>query len=354
LRELGGKKGRPLFLGSPGRSRLLLTGQHESVETMRNAANQMLGKTGRLTIPMHPEDTSVLRRPKVVAELEQLSGCRFHVDDRRDSQTRESVLDRKEHRVHLLGDPQAQDRALQLLTQQCKHLNIQSQLSSNTPCMLTSFDRQNASATVQFTEGCQVVRRMARLGEKCPSSCVVVGSGQMRPYAQGSFFCLGIRKLSAEKRVRGGIRVGVMCKRLEEPVPVSLMTKPAVSWVLGRGSVRGPRARPCAMPAAIFDTLDEGDELGVLVARTDGSIAVFRRPGGPEPADWVCMLHWDAHVDEPGHCFALLEMSGRLVEVELLQRPAPFFIARPFDELSETPPIWPPTSSNDDSAWYLP
>merc|ERR1719401_1652078 len=78
------------------------------------------------------------------------------------------------------------------------------------------------------------------------------------------------------------------------------------------------------MPAASFDDLVEGDELGLLVTngtvkgqKAKGSIKIYKRSHPDD--EWQCHLEWEAAIPDPeGDLFALLELSGRLAEVELL------------------------------------
>merc|ERR1712070_982970 len=196
-----------------------------------------------------------------------------------------------------------------------------------------------------------VRQRSMNLGqEKVPlQGLVVAGKGRLLPYMMGTFFA--IKVLKKERRVaqggvnlgipRGGTRIGITTAEPEAPAPATLLTKPKQSWVLGRGFVRGPDGKTSRCESADVDKeVVEGDEVGLLVTKDTGAIALFRRDG--RYADWTCMVHWDAKVTNYKHTFALLELSGAIVEVELLYgRQAPSSIERDLDTVQLPKRVWP-------------
>eukprot|EP00928_Gymnodinium_smaydae_P099245 TRINITY_DN9416_c0_g1_i1.p1 TRINITY_DN9416_c0_g1~~TRINITY_DN9416_c0_g1_i1.p1 ORF type:complete len:489 (+),score=110.28 TRINITY_DN9416_c0_g1_i1:88-1554(+) len=172
--------------------------------------------------------------------------------------------------------------------------------------------------------------------------CVAAGNGRLPSYVQGSFLCFGIRRVApAKPRVRGGTRIAITCDVPATPLPDTLLTKPADAWVFGRGFVRAPRSAARRLQAADLDQLGQGEELGILVSRADGSITLHRRP--TRDAEWECFMHWDAGVHDPSRCFVLVELNGPLQEVEMLhgRNPPTEEQARPVDELGPVRRIWP-------------
>lgn len=203
-----------------------------------------------------------------------------------------------------------------------------------------------------YMEGTLVRQRFVNTQrEKAPlQGLVVAGKGTILPYMMGSFFVIKVLKIDTDRKSRGGVkvgvprggtRIGVTTVQPEAPAPPTLLNKPRQSWVLGRGFVRGPDRKTARCDVADFDKeVTEGDELGVLVTRAEGAVVIFRRPD--RYADWTCMVHWDAGVDEPSRCFALLELSGAILEVELLQgRQPPPSVEREIDEVVPPKRLWP-------------
>jgi hypothetical protein len=95
------------------------------------------------------------------------------------------------------------------------------------------------------------------------------------------------------------------------------------------------------LDAANVDDLEEGEELGVLVVQATGALALFRRK--PFAAEWTCIVHWDACVPEASRSqlFVLVELGGRIEEVQCLWCPPPSELDRPLDIPMSRAPIWP-------------
>jgi hypothetical protein len=203
----------------------------------------------------------------------------------------------------------------------------------------------------------QVTRTVVRqcftvLGaEKAPlQGLVIAGKGQLLPYMMGGFFALRVVKMDMNRKSQGGVklgiprggtRIGVSTSQPTAPPPATLLSKPKDSYVLGRGFARGPNGKSCRCEAADVDAgVVEGDELGLLVVKETGAIAMFRRANRWE--DWTCLVHWDAKMPDRRQCFAWLELSGAIVEVELLHgRQAPSSIQRDFDPVQLPKRVWP-------------
>jgi len=181
------------------------------------------------------------------------------------------------------------------------------------------------------------------------SSCVVAGNGTLLPYMQGAFVCLGIRAVNPVQRhvvgtktslPVGGTRIGFTVKPPVLPLPETLLSKPLHSWVLGRGFVRGPGGKTRRLEAANVDDFREGEELGILVTRNDGNVALFRRLSRMD--EWTCFAYWAAGISRPMECHVLLELGGAIQEVEyLLGRSPPAEVNRVLDEPSPEPRLWP-------------
>jgi len=224
--------------------------------------------------------------------------------------------------VRLLGDQAAQARAVKLLSEHCRSLVLPEDTAKLTGSirahMLRRFDPVLRGPNIVLTTDHMVAKR----SEKCagcftPSDCVVAGAGVMGLYERGAYFCLGVQRAEVDRRHRAATRVGISNVPVVAPMPDGLLSQPRCSWVFGRGVARGPDGRSFPLPAANFDRLREGDELGVLVTRTKGSIAAFRKPKGEDK--FHCLVHWDACVPEPhSDLHMLLELAGVIVEVELL------------------------------------
>jgi len=343
LLQAGGIGVRPLLLDplpQKPRSRLLITGNEAGVAKVKDTLDALIDKDAGMAVVVHPNDAQALRKPSraLVADVEKLSGCRVIVDDQRKHKPQDPIVQRKTHRIHLLGDTESQRHALNLLQPHCKYLTLPD--DPEKPRMLLGFHADAHGPCIQLSERLCVARRVDPEARRTPRGCVVFGDGHMNPYAVGSFFCLGVRQLDTHPRLLGGTRIGVSSRPLGEPVPESILTKPPHSWVLGRGFARGPRGPASKLEMASLDFLEKGDEIGVLVTRSMGSIAIFKKHANS--FDWECLVHWDAGVPEPQCCFALFELSGRLAEVELLHRQPPAEVNRPIDPVSVPPPVWPP------------
>jgi len=195
-----------------------------------------------------------------------------------------------------------------------------------------------------------VVRQRLGLQKASLQGLVVAGKGELLPFALGGFFALKVLKMDMNRKTQGGVkvgiprggtRIGVSIAQLEAPAPATLLTKPKESWVLGRGFVRGPDGKTSRCEAADLDSaVVEGDEIGLLVLKDTGALTMFRR--SDRYAEWTCMLHWEARISDPQHCFALLELSGSILEVELLHgRQPPSFIERDVDMVQLPKRVWP-------------
>lgn len=224
------------------------------------------------------------------------------------------------------------------------------------PGCFYSFDPAICGAGLEFPRGgvghTVVRQRPASLArEKAPlHGLVVAGKGVVLPYMAGSFFALKVLKMNLNCKSQGGVhvgiprggtRIGVSTMQPESPPPATLLTKPKQSWVLGRGFVRGPDGKTSRCVAADIDgAVTQGDEVGFLVTKDKGAVALFRR--ADQYAEWTCLAHWDAKVTDVRHCFALLELSGSIVEVELLHgRQAPPSVERDLDEIQLPKRVWP-------------
>jgi len=195
-----------------------------------------------------------------------------------------------------------------------------------------------------------VVRQRASSEEKSSlHGLVVAGKGHLLPYMLGAFFAIKVLKMDLDCTSqtgakagisRGGTRIGITTRQMEGP-PATLLSKPRDSWVLGRGFVRGQSGQTsCCVPANLEKELSEGDELGFLVTKDTGAILLFRRSDRYD--EWTCMVHWDANVPDYKNCIALLELSGAILEVELLHgRQPPPVIDRPVDEVQLPKRVWP-------------
>merc|ERR1711924_127590 len=145
--------------------------------------------------------------------------------------------------------------------------------------------------------------------------------GQVQQYAQGSFWCFAVRDIDTSPHVHGVLRFGMAAQPLGSPPPDNLLNKPAKSWVVGGGRGRGPGGRLGVLASANFDTLEKDDEVGVLATQS-GSMALFLKKSGTQ--EWTCTVHWNAGVTNPLECYLVLELAGRVREVELLRHGPPF------------------------------
>lgn len=342
-----------------GHPRLLLSGPELSVQAMKDELRRMLNKEEGCSVAIHPYDTASLRKPtrKIVEDIERQSGCRLIVEDQQKKRFDDPISTPRQHAVHLLGDADAQARALRLLTPRLQHSPLPADGMAG-GCGFLGFSPEMVGPNLQLLDKV-ILRQRPLLDEKGRSPAqglVAVGNGQLLPYLIGSFFCLGVRKVNPARKPRGGMRIGITVAMPESP-PNTLLTKPRVSWVLGRGFARGPDRQTCKLENANFDDdLKEGEEIGVLVTHAEGDIAVFRR--ADRFKDWSCIVRWEAKVSAPGCCFALLELAGPLQEVELLSRNPPDSLDRGLDVPALPKRIWPPLPamdrSNEDELTLLP
>lgn len=345
IMEAGAPSGRAQLLAESRRHhcRLVLTGAARHVDAMRDAVAHILGEgVAGTPVVIHAHDVDRLRKPTrgVIADVEEYTGCRVQVQDRRETDRKSSVGTPKAHKLHLFGQPGEQKRALQLIASRCDHLEYLGE-PSDSPPFLTFNSRWIKGSQIEIVEAGSVVRCHAW---QSPRGCVVASDSHLIPYALGSFVALGIRKVDAGRVLKYGgcgLRVGVA----EPPLsacPDTLLTKPGRSWVLGRGFVRGTTGSPMSkLDAAQLDAqFAPGDEMGVLATRDAGSLAVFRRPN--RYAEWKCLVHWHARIPAPMSCVLLLELTSPICEVEILPRQPPLQVGRPYDETERPPPLWDP------------
>jgi len=303
---------------------LIITGVNEdAVNLVHEQAKRMFSKEGGLPVAIHPHDVAALRACGcgLLEELERESGCRIVIEDH--AKPSHDALPRsdRQHDVRLLGDPVAQGRAVELLALRCSHpiRGEEPQINTAHPsrnAALKAFDSVARGLNVEIDQNGLVARRSASCaGDLNPSDCLIACNGTLPSSKTGSFFCVRIRKLHQERGFRGGTRIGITTTPVETPLPDTLLRQPECSWALGRGLVRGPDKRVYSLPVANFDNIAEGDLLGVLVTQPTGSIAVMTKQ--IKDKGWTCLVNWDAGVPTPGSCYALLELSGRLCEVEV-------------------------------------
>lgn len=235
-------------------------------------------------------------------------------------------------------------------------------VSTGGPCGFYSFDPELLGAGLELpyvpsnlhsgNSYTQVRQRSVNLAQdKAPlQNLVAVGKGILHPFMLGNFFAVKVLKMDKSRKSvggvkigvpRGGTRIGVTTKQPETPAPPTLLNKPSESYVLGRGFVRGPDGKTSRCEAADLDTLvAEGDEVGLLVTKADGAVVVYHRPD--QDSEWKCLVHWDAKVTDHKLCFALFELSGAILDIELLHgRPAPTSIGRDIDTVREPKKVWP-------------
>mmetsp|Transcript_55247 Transcript_55247/g.155476 ORF Transcript_55247/g.155476 Transcript_55247/m.155476 type:complete len:402 (+) Transcript_55247:58-1263(+) len=313
---------------------------HAAVDAAHSVVLRMLGKDAGLAVAIHPHDLDMVRRRHcmIIAEVERESGCRILAEDPPKEVYKDPNMPQQRHYVRLLGDQAAQARAIRLLAGHCVHelLPLEPGISDCPGQAGGSqrFDQVIRGHNIELLEDSTVARRINCEGQESVADCVV-GTGAMKMYGGGAFFCFRVRRLDQDPRIRGATRVGVSCIRVGAPAPDSLLKKPECSWVLGRGSVRGSSGSAEQLPGAMFDgQLSEGDALGLLVtldapaepsepgpATRGGSVRVLRRPKGEE--DWKCLVHWDAGVPDPHRCCGLVELAGSLAEIQLLELPPP-------------------------------
>eukprot|EP00429_Kryptoperidinium_foliaceum_P054711 CAMPEP_0176087186 /NCGR_PEP_ID=MMETSP0120_2-20121206/43646_1 /TAXON_ID=160619 /ORGANISM="Kryptoperidinium foliaceum, Strain CCMP 1326" /LENGTH=420 /DNA_ID=CAMNT_0017421025 /DNA_START=56 /DNA_END=1318 /DNA_ORIENTATION=+ len=340
---------RPKALGPPV---LVITGTKEdSVVVVRDEAVRMLSTDQGLRVALHPHDVKHLRAQSclLLEELERESGCRILVSDRPKQQLDDLQCSSQHHDVILLGDQGAQARAIEVLAKCCLHpLRPEAGPTINmSNCMrerpAAAFDAVRRGENVHLDEGGSVARRSADCaGLPVAGCCVVALNGAVAATPVGAWFCMRIRRVLLDRGHRGATRIAISELPIEAPVPDTLIRAPERIWAFGRGAVRGPDGFTHPLPCAEFDSVREGDDLGVLVSKGRGGIAVFRRRPrealaqvAPGHEGWICILHCAAELDATAPVYALLELAGRPMEVELLAR------ERPPQGLAREPD-WPP------------
>jgi len=300
-------------------------------------------------VPIHAYDSGHLRKPvRTLVAIEAMSGCRMAYENPRKMQLTDPIASPQPHGVWFFGDKASQDRALEFLAPQLPYSDA-ARGREDGPTTFSSFDPEMLGESLELTTANAAVRRCFPSSgrERAPlRGLVVAGKGPLLNQASGGFFALKVLRMDPGRKTchgttRGGTRIGISTAQPKPPVPVTLLSEPKHGWVLGRGFVRGPDGRTAACEAANIDAaLSEGDELGVLVAREGGTIALFRR--ADRLSEWTCFVHLDAKIAQTMQCFAFLELSGAILEVELLQgRQAPLLIDR--EAVSPVPPkkAWP-------------
>eukprot|EP00927_Polykrikos_kofoidii_P025233 TRINITY_DN22707_c0_g1_i1.p1 TRINITY_DN22707_c0_g1~~TRINITY_DN22707_c0_g1_i1.p1 ORF type:complete len:615 (-),score=71.13 TRINITY_DN22707_c0_g1_i1:630-2474(-) len=318
-------------------TRLILTGPPQALESMLSVVSTMLGWEGDgVCIPMHPYDTASLRKPtrRTVADMELVSGCRLVVEDQQKMEVSDDILTSRTHRVQLLGDKPSQQRAMELLSPRLSHSPITDQHGHTRA--IGGFEASTLGPNLKLDSSGTILRQLAWGGRAPLKGLVASGDGELLPFHQGCFFCLGIRAVDRSRRPQGGTRLGVTQRLPADFLPETLLTKPRQCWVVGRGFVRGPDLKSRRLLAADIDVVDEGDELGLLVTRREGSLVLFRRSN--RFADWSCFMHWEAGIENSMHCHVLVELSGVVQEIEYLHgRMPPDTVVRDVDEPSMAP-----------------
>jgi hypothetical protein len=334
------------LLNSPpvhSEQRLLIAGTKEAVFAAKEALGVMLSKDLGTTLAVHPHDPLIISRTvrgDGVKAIENASGCRVVVDRKNAAS---NILGHKHHHVHLLGDDNAQEQAQKLLEQGGYIEKLT--LPPDGAAYNKGFSQNAKGSRIEVSKDGTRAKRINGDGKtKC--QCVVGGDGQVQQYAQGSFWCFAVRALDNSPHLHGSFRFGMAEQPLESPPPESLLTKPAKSWVVGGGRVRSPGVvGPVVgvLAGTNFDALEMNDEVGVLATQS-GALAVFMRKGSTEPGvtnEWTCTAHWNAGVTNPLECYLMLELAGRVREVELLRDGPPFDIMCDVDEAKPVPKLWP-------------
>lgn len=327
-----------LLNGPPVKSsqRLLIAGSKEAVAVAKEALDLMLSKDLGKTVAVHPHDqliTSRTVRGGGVKAIEDASGCRVVVDRKRAV----TLLGHKHQYVHLLGDCAAQVQAQKLL-EEGGHLEKLTLPPAGAVAWGRGFSKDAKGSRIEVSADGTRAKRIDAPGEKIQRQCVVSGNGQVQQYAQGSFWCFAVRTVDSSKRLHGVLRFGMAGAPVESPPPDSLLTKPTKSWVVGGGRARHPGGHLSVLPSANFDTLEKDDEVGVLAAQ-NGHLVVFVRKKGIE--EWTCIVHWDAGISNPLECYLVLELAGRVREIELLRHGPPFEINKDTDDAKPVPKLWP-------------
>jgi len=324
------------------KQRLLIAGSKDAVAAAKEALGLMLSKDLGTTLAVHPHDPLIVSRTvrgDGIKAIEDASGCRVVVD-RKKAVT--DLLGHKHHHVHLLGDYASQEQAQKLLENR-GYMEKLTLPPGGAVSWNKGFSQDSRGATIEVSADGARAKRTEAAGKngrpsKIQRQCVVGGDGQVQQYAQGSFWCFAVRDVDARPNLHGQLRFGMAALPLESPPPDSLLTKPAKSWVVGGGRVRRPGGHLSILAGANFDTLEKDDEVGVLATQT-GHMAVFVRKSGVE--EWTCTMHWDAGIANPLECYLVLELAGRIREVELLRHGPPFEIGRDVDDAKPVPKLWP-------------
>lgn len=411
----GGKTARACLLPAAetgSAPRCLLHGSESALQAMKAEIAIIVNKDAALKFPIHPHDTSKLRKPTTranFAEIERETGCRVIVEDQRKAKLADAILTPRQHRIYLCGDNPSQAQAMAKIAPMLQHTDAPLQettltsdyekacgdwLSWKSACdskkgamelffhrtpdvvshsrmehlcelHLTHNDSRNVSvgspngffgfsreltgdglAISDDNLATNAVLRQRYLPngrDRAPLQGLVTASkGQILPFVIGPFFAFEVVKMDTERKSRsgpksevkrGGTRLGVTVLPPEAPVPMTLLSKPRESWVLGRGFARGRNGKVGRLEAADIDSqVVEGDQLGVLVTRSEGSLVLLRRSArNPE---WECIVNWPARIDHTQRCFALLELSGAITEIKLVRTlEPPESVARAPDEV---------------------
>jgi hypothetical protein len=305
---------------------LLITGKKvEDVDAAYSAAAKLLHKEPGLVLTLHPADLAALRRG--AADIEKRSGCRLVVHAGK-SKAVDTDVGPRICEVELLGEQAAQARAVQLIIELCPPAAELNGSLAQRGGELKLFSPLLRGINIELYEGGAVARRRPGCckGRSSAADCVVAGAGPVGKFSVGRFWCFAVRARDRTlgRDFRGGTRVGIVAVPPSPPVPDSLLAQPGYSWVLGRGVARGPDMETQAMPQADFDSLAEGDAIGLLVTsgaikgqKGAGRIKIYMKPKDSE--DWVCRLEWNAGVTQPdGEFFAVLELGGQISEVVML------------------------------------
>jgi len=312
--------------------RLLITSlQEDAVEVARLAVAQFLDKSSALVIPLHPVDMHALwfRRRTLLEKLEEESGCRIVLEYKSKKDGKD--MSWKQDSVHLLGDQAAQSRAVQLLAPCCTqsvlpHGSMVSIIQSERNSPMQSFDQVIRGMNISLSENATVATRTGCKGVAAPLNCIVTGLGYVPSFEQGAFFAMRVRQVDLDRGLRGGTRIGISSVPLSTPIPSTLQKTAGSMWVIGRGESCAPatveaEVSQLDMSAAYFDNLQVGEEIGIFVTRQHGALVIWRRRSNEE--NWELLVQWDAHIDNTNGVYAILELSGRLLEVELVQRQPP-------------------------------
>lgn len=328
---------------SAASQRLLIAGSSIAVQAARERVEQLLSKELGKELQAHPLDTVALRKSqsRAVEDIEHETGCRIVVDRRP-----ADVLAPKHHKVHLLGDRPQQEDAERLLDR--RGLLATLTLPPISTTWINGFSQEVKGERLEVAQAGRSVRRLDGAG-RVLRQCVATGDGRVQLYPQGSFWCIAIRKVDGEGSLRGATRLGVAAKPVQGLAPESLLSHPRLSWVLGGGRARSaggliPGCTPSlgALPAADFEDLAEGSEVGVLATRA-GGLAVFVRQAKHQ--EWSCLVHWAAGMPDPLECYLVLELAGRVREVELLRHGPPFNVVPEPQVVALTPRFAPCTAA---------